>query len=92
MPAVWLQIAKASLCDQPLHELLGGVGTDAEVPLDQIGIDPRQNLSDEANVLIDRWRTLRLSLPHCRVYFSNVREQIASAHGISIFVAGPVIA
>jgi hypothetical protein len=40
MPAVRLQIAKAPLRYQPIHELAGGVGTEGEVSLDQIGIDP----------------------------------------------------
>ena len=41
MPAVRLQVAKTFLRDKPLHELLSSVGTDGEVTLDQISVDPR---------------------------------------------------
>ena len=77
MPAVWLKVAKAFLRDKPLHELLSSVGTDGEVPLDQIGVDPRQGLSYEAHILIGRWRTLRLSSPH--------RGELTSAGCVSRF-------
>ena len=36
VPTVSLKAAEAFLCDQPLHELLGGIGADREVPGDQV--------------------------------------------------------
>ena len=52
MPSVGLEVAEAFLCDEPLHELPCGVGTEAEVPLDQIDVYPRQNFGYEADFLV----------------------------------------